>query len=137
MSDSASVRSRKNAGEGSLNGANHSKQGQSSRRASDNMLRPSVFTRRSTIVVILLTISLIFWASLSGSPVMPNHSVNWWDENFHLRFGLQRQVYAVVIDAGSTGSRVSGFAFHQAIKGNSNKCDAYIFERERERVVEE
>jgi len=47
----------------------------------------------------------------------PSHSVNWWDENIHLPFGLQKKTYAVVIDAGSTGSRVLAFEFHQSIKG--------------------
>lgn len=64
-------------------------------------------------------LSLVVWALLFSGPSAPSHSVGWWDENVYLRFGLQKQTYAVVLDAGSTGTRVLAFAFHQSVKGKS------------------
>lgn len=38
-------------------------------------------------------------------------------------FGLQKHSYAVIIDAGSTGSRVLAFTFHESIIGKSYVCN--------------
>jgi ectonucleoside triphosphate diphosphohydrolase 5/6 len=77
---------------------------------------------------VLLVFALVYYVCLTGNTSVPSHSVNWWDENFHLRFGLQKKTYAVVIDAGSTGSRVSAFEFHQSIKDRNLKLKSQLFE---------
>ncbi len=46
----------------------------------------------------------------------PHHSTNFLDK-LSLNLGLQEHVYTVVIDAGSTGSRVLAFTFHRSLSG--------------------
>ena len=48
--------------------------------------------------------------------VSPHHSTNFLDR-ISLSLGLQEPVYTVVIDAGSTGSRVLAFTFHRSLSG--------------------
>lgn len=46
----------------------------------------------------------------------PHHSTNFLDK-MSVPLGLQEHVYTVVIDAGSTGSRVLAFTFHRSLSG--------------------
>lgn len=62
-------------------------------------------------------VGFVVWSMFFNSSTSTSHSVNWWDENVHLRLGLQKLTFAVIIDAGSTGTRVLGFEFHQSLKG--------------------
>ena len=48
----------------------------------------------------------------------PHHSTNFLDK-LSLTLGLQEHVYTVVIDAGSTGSRVLAFTFHRSLSGEN------------------
>ena len=48
--------------------------------------------------------------------ISPHHSTNFLDK-ISLSLGLQEPVYTVVIDAGSTGSRVLAFTFHRSLSG--------------------
>ena len=50
----------------------------------------------------------------------PHHSTNVLDK-MSVVLGLQEHAYTVVIDAGSTGSRVLAFTFHRSLSGNSIK----------------
>lgn len=47
-------------------------------------------------------------------------------DNLALTLGIQKHTHAVVIDAGSTGSRVLAFTFHQSYDGNL-KLDKELF----------
>jgi len=47
----------------------------------------------------------------------PHHSTNLLDK-VSVVLGLQEHAYTVVIDAGSTGSRVLAFTFHRSLPGN-------------------
>ncbi|XP_046382642.1 ectonucleoside triphosphate diphosphohydrolase 5-like isoform X2 [Ischnura elegans] len=47
-------------------------------------------------------------------------------DNLALSLGIQKHTHAVVIDAGSTGSRVLAFTFHQSYDGNL-KLDRELF----------
>lgn len=99
----------------------------SARKKGTTMKRPTS-SRRLLYVLIVLILGLLGWTCLAGYNETPSHSVNWWDENIHLRFGLQKLVYAVVIDAGSTGTRVMGLQFHQSIKDSNLKLKNELFE---------
>nr|CAD7397885.1 unnamed protein product [Timema poppensis] len=59
-----------------------------------------------------------------------------WNVNLHavstldkLAFllGLQKQVYGIIIDAGSTGSRVLAFTFHETYLDRTLKLDSELF----------
>ncbi|XP_059480536.1 ectonucleoside triphosphate diphosphohydrolase 5-like isoform X2 [Neocloeon triangulifer] len=54
------------------------------------------------------------------------HGTNALD-NFAFSLGLQTHVYAVVIDAGSTGSRVLAFTFHKSLIDGNLKLDDELF----------
>ncbi|KAF4525597.1 hypothetical protein B566_EDAN015535 [Ephemera danica] len=54
------------------------------------------------------------------------HGTNTLD-NLALKLGLQKHVYAVVIDAGSTGSRVLAFTFHKSLIDGNLKLDSELF----------
>ena len=49
------------------------------------------------------------------------HATNALD-NLAVILGLQKHSYAVIIDAGSTGSRVLAFTFHESVIGKSVIC---------------
>lgn len=86
----------------------------------DKMKRiPGASRPRSKKVILfgIFVLVLLAWALFFSGPSVPNHSVGWWDENVYLRFGLSKEAYAVVLDAGSTGTRVLAFAFHQSVNG--------------------
>lgn len=67
-------------------------------------------------------LGFLTWSFMFSGTTNPSHSVTWWDENVHLRFGFQKLSYAVIIDAGSTGTRVLGFEFHQSLTGKNTYC---------------
>lgn len=52
----------------------------------------------------------------------PHHSTNVLDK-ISVALGLQEHAYTVVIDAGSTGSRVLAFTFHKSLSDHSVKLD--------------
>lgn len=54
--------------------------------------------------------------------ISPHHSTNLLDK-LSLSLGLQEHVYTVVIDAGSTGSRVLAFTFHRSLSGKYKSHD--------------
>lgn len=77
---------------------------------------PAASRRKLWIILVLLLIGVI-WVGFNTSPSGPSHKVGWWDENIAVRFGFSKETYAVVLDAGSTGTRVLAFAFYQNLKG--------------------
>nr|CAD7424223.1 unnamed protein product [Timema monikensis] len=54
------------------------------------------------------------------------HAVNTLDKLAFL-LGLQKQVYGIIIDAGSTGSRVLAFTFHETYLDRTLKLDSELF----------
>jgi len=52
----------------------------------------------------------------------PHHSTNMLDK-VSVALGLQEHAYTVVVDAGSTGSRVLAFTFHRSLSDHSVKLD--------------
>lgn len=122
-SDSQQVRHRDKGGRGSPTGNGEAKNG--------NMKRATTAPRakgRKVILIGLLVIGLLVWAAFFSGPSGPTHSVGWWDENVALRFGLSKEAYAVVLDAGSTGTRVLAFAFHQSLSDNNLKLKNELFQ---------
>ncbi|KAF0288136.1 Ectonucleoside triphosphate diphosphohydrolase 5 [Amphibalanus amphitrite] len=112
------VRKRRNGGLASPNrvaGKNHSS---------------TVLLKTVRNVAIVGTVGLFFVViSLSYNNTLPwrmSHATNVLDR-LAVRLGLQEQVYAVVIDAGSTGTRVLAFAFHHSLLDGSLKLDAELF----------
>ncbi|XP_049841284.1 ectonucleoside triphosphate diphosphohydrolase 5 isoform X1 [Schistocerca gregaria] len=57
---------------------------------------------------------------------IPGHATNVLD-NIAYSLGIQKHVYAVIIDAGSTGSRVLAFAFHESVIDKNLKLDDELF----------
>lgn len=70
------------------------------------------FSGHSNIVFSVMVNNTTGWIS-------PHHSTNFLDK-LSLSLGLQEHVYTVVIDAGSTGSRVLAFTFHRSLSGLSS-----------------
>ena len=86
---------------------------------------PWVFWLQQVTIIILKISWLTYFDILFGFSVMvnnttgwisPHHSTNFLDK-LSLSLGLQEHVYTVVIDAGSTGSRVLAFTFHRSLSG--------------------
>jgi hypothetical protein len=65
--------------------------------------------------------NIVFSVMVNNSTgwISPHHSTNFLDK-LSLSLGLQEHVYTVVIDAGSTGSRVLAFTFHRSLSGLSS-----------------
>ena len=76
-------------------------------------------TGRKFYVICVLLLLGVCWGLFFSGGAAPGHSVGWWDEAVYLPLGLSRESYAVVLDAGSTGTRVTAFAFHQSVNGRS------------------
>ena len=131
MSDSSSVHFRnretlnKKNSEEKYNNSNGSsstvktKNGTSSQDKKLDMNRSGF--KKNLFIWIPVSIFLItfYYITMHEDPRVPKQSVNWWDENVHLKLGFQKKSYAVIIDAGSTGSRVLAFSFHQSLRGIS------------------
>jgi hypothetical protein len=120
--DSVHIRNRekssKTSNKSASNGSNSNSKDKSSK---DKMKRVPGGPRprsKKTLFIGIFVLCLIAWTVIFSGSSATSHSVGWWDENVYLRFGLQKQAYAVVLDAGSTGTRVLAFAFHQSVNGN-------------------
>lgn len=50
------------------------------------------------------------------------HATNFLDKVAFI-LGLQKHSYAVIVDAGSTASRVLAFTFHESIIGKIDVCN--------------
>ncbi|CAL8111350.1 unnamed protein product [Orchesella dallaii] len=136
MSDSDHhIRNRERTSSGTANGSSSGRKSSSKLvdgdqndyvRGAARMKRGSS-SKRTLYFLGICLVGLLTWTVIFSGSNNVSHSVNWWDENVHLRFGFQKLTYAVVIDAGSTGTRVLGFEFHQSLKDNSLKLKNGIF----------
>lgn len=126
MSDADhNIRNRERTSSGAANGSSSLRERKDKKGAGDaNYAKgPSTMKRGSTskrglYFLVLCLVGFATWTVIFSNTNSASHSVTWWDENVHLRFGFQKLTYAVIIDAGSTGTRVLGFEFHQSLKGN-------------------
>jgi len=73
---------------------------------------------------LLISCSVMFNNTMGW--ISPHHSTNFLDK-LSLSLGLQEPVYTVVIDAGSTGSRVLAFTFHRSLSGYYSIFFSHIF----------
>ncbi|XP_021944205.1 ectonucleoside triphosphate diphosphohydrolase 5 isoform X3 [Folsomia candida] len=129
-SEEVHLRSREKSSGSSGFGASSNGESSSKLNTKDKMKRvPGGGRPRNRKVVIggLLVLALLAWMFLFNGSSTPMHSVGWLDENVYLRFGLNKEVYAVVLDAGSTGTRVLAFAFHQSVHDNNLKLKDELF----------
>lgn len=121
MSDSDhNIRNRERSSSG-VNGSERKSSGkgvddQGFIKGSPKMKRVSS-SKRGLYFLGVCLVGFLTWTLVLNNTNSSSHAVNWWDENVHLRFGFQKLTYAVIIDAGSTGTRVLGFEFHQSLKG--------------------
>jgi len=77
-------------------------------------------TKRKCVYFLCIGLSVfLLWTFMSydGDASCCGHNASWWDENLYYPFGLQEKVYAVVVDAGSTGTRILGFEFYKSLSG--------------------
>ncbi|XP_037082454.1 ectonucleoside triphosphate diphosphohydrolase 5-like isoform X2 [Pollicipes pollicipes] len=92
--------------------------------------RPSSALNMVKNLTIFLTVVLLFvLVSLSYNNTLPwrmSHGTNMLDA-LATQLGMQEEVHAVVIDAGSTGTRVLAFTFHKSKIDGSLKLDKEMF----------
>lgn len=84
--------------------------------------------KRFFIFVVLISLSTLIIGSYTDTLPwsISRHATNALD-NIAYSLGLQKHVYAVVIDAGSTGSRVLAFTFHESVIDKNLKLDDELF----------
>lgn len=73
------------------------------------------------VILLGVLVILVFFNNNMGWR-SAHHSTNLLDK-MSLALGLQEDVYTIVIDAGSTGSRVLAFTFHRSLSDQSVKLD--------------
>nr|CAD7590673.1 unnamed protein product [Timema genevievae] len=79
------------------------------------------------ILVVFVSVTLIIGSYNDALPWNVNlHAVSTLDKLAFL-LGLQKQVYGIIIDAGSTGSRVLAFTFHETYLDRTLKLDSELF----------
>ena len=76
------------------------------------------------LFLLIISCSVMFNNTMGW--ISPHHSTNFLDK-LSLSLGLQEPVYTVVIDAGSTGSRVLAFTFHRSLSGYYSIFFSHIF----------
>lgn len=79
----------------------------------------------TTVISLSALIAIVMFNNTMGW-ITPHHSTNFLDK-LSLSLGLQEHVYTVVIDAGSTGSRVLAFTFHRSLSDRSVKLDSEFY----------
>ncbi|XP_046462499.1 ectonucleoside triphosphate diphosphohydrolase 5-like [Daphnia pulex] len=79
----------------------------------------------TTVIALSVLIATVMVNNSTGW-ISPHHSTNFLDK-LSLSLGLQEHVYTVVIDAGSTGSRVLAFTFHRSLSDRSVKLDQEFY----------
>jgi len=96
--------------------------------------RFSKVSRAFSVIRIVFYTTVILVSVLLASVMLnntgwksPHHSTNFLDK-MSVPLGLQEHVYTVVIDAGSTGSRVLAFTFHRSLSDRSVKLDREFFD---------
>ncbi|KAG8227954.1 hypothetical protein J437_LFUL008761, partial [Ladona fulva] len=120
MDNSGSVRRRKLGNDDPSMSSKHSQQSKNGKGA--------LSLQKFFLILIIFVTSIII---IIGSyyQVLPwsvyTHGTNALD-NLALTLGIQKHTHAVIIDAGSTGSRVLAFTFHQSYGGNL-KLDKELF----------
>jgi len=78
-------------------------------------------------LVILISVLLISVMLNNTGLRSPHHSTNLLDK-VSVVLGLQEHAYTVVIDAGSTGSRVLAFTFHRSLPDRSVRLDQEFYD---------
>lgn len=86
---------------------------------------PSKLQKRCLIYGTLVFLITLFLA-YEFLPIGGSHKTGALD-NLALAVGLHNRIYAVIIDAGSTGSRILALSFHQSVIDGSLKLDDELF----------
>jgi len=91
--------------------------------------RSSVATLIRNTGIATLAVGAFIVVSFSYNNSLPwgmSHATNALDQ-LAARLGVQEEVHAVVVDAGSTGTRVLAFAFHKSFIDGNLKLDRELF----------
>lgn len=119
----ASVRQRKLTGDhGPPSHSHRSKKNPSHSR--DSIKMQHCFCILTAFVVVSTIVTGSYFDVLPWSPY--KHATNALDK-VAFTLGLQKHSYAVIIDAGSTGSRVLAFTFHESVIDKNLKLDHELF----------
>ena len=84
-------------------------------------------TRRYYTIVVLLGLMVLGYIAIAND-LKPFHLGSKAIDSLAFSFNLQKPFYVVIIDAGSTGSRVLAFAFHTSIMTGNLVLDSELFE---------
>lgn len=108
-----------------LNSSNDGQIRSPSTQRRNKLSGPSKLQKRCLIYGTLVFLIALFLAyeflTIGGS-----HKTSALDD-LALAVGLHNRIYAVIIDAGSTGSRILALSFHQSVIDGSLKLDAELF----------
>uniref|UniRef100_T1J158 nucleoside diphosphate phosphatase n=1 Tax=Strigamia maritima TaxID=126957 RepID=T1J158_STRMM len=96
---------------------------------SDRPIRVFTMKKCLFVLVILIGSSLMFKLIFGRYPLKPHYHATGFEDHISAAFGFQTKEYAIMFDAGSTGTRILVFTFHRVyVDGNLKLLTEYFEE---------